>query len=90
MPKALRVFLLCSLLSVPFLSFSPAHAATFVNGTIGQPCLDVRGAKVSTGTNNVPVQPSPCNGAFSQQWNFEGFTIQGLGSTASGGHCLDV
>jgi hypothetical protein len=57
MPKALRVLLLCSLLSVPFLlSFSPAHAATFVNATGA--CLDVRGAKVSTGTNNVPVQPS--------------------------------
>jgi len=65
-----------------------AHAATFVNATVGNtgPCLEVRGANISTGI----VQAFTCNGTFAQQWNFEGSVIQGLGSTSSGAKCLDV
>jgi Ricin-type beta-trefoil lectin domain len=36
------------------------------------------------------VQTYTCNATFAQQWNFDVFTIQGLGSTASGNKCLDV
>jgi hypothetical protein len=69
-----------------------AHAASFVNAPVGTtntgPCLDVRGANISSGTGIV--QTYTCNATFAQQWNFDVFTIQGLGSTASGNKCLDV
>lgn len=85
MPKALRVFLLCSLLSVPFLGFSPAYAAVLTNR--GTTCLDVKFANT---TNGTPVQAFPCNVTFAQDWNLVGFAIQGIGTSASGGKCLDV
>lgn len=67
-----------------------AHAASFVNATVGNtgPCLEVQGANISSGTGIV--QAFTCNGTFGQQWNFEGLIVQGLGSTSSGAFCLDV
>lgn len=90
MIKSSRVFLLCSLLSVPFLGFSSAHAASFVNATAGNtgPCLEVLNANISSGTGAVDAYT--CNGTFAQQWNFEGVIVQGLGTTSSGAYCLDV
>ena len=88
MPKAIRVFLLCSLFSVPFLGFSPAHAAVFTNGNgVSSTCLDDRGGL--TGNLN-PIQSFPCNVTFAQEWNFVGLAIQGIGTTGAGGKCVDV
>ncbi|MGI8568500.1 MAG: ricin-type beta-trefoil lectin domain protein [Methylocella sp.] len=88
MPKGLRVFLLSSLLSVPFFGFSPAHAAVFTNGTnVSGTCLDDKGGL--TGNSN-PIQAFSCNVTFAQEWNFVGTVIQGIGTTGAGGHCVDV
>jgi hypothetical protein len=51
-------------------------------------CLDVKGADVSSGTGQVGA--FTCNLTVAQKWNFEGSTIEGLGTTSQGPFCLDV
>jgi hypothetical protein len=60
-----------------------ANAAAFVNLKTDQICLDVLDGQ------NVPGQPidgATCNSTFSQQWNFEGTVIEGLGSANNPGY----
>jgi hypothetical protein len=62
---------------------SKANAATFVNLKTDQICLDVLDGQ------NVPGQPidgATCNSTFSQSWNFEGTSIEGLGSANNPGY----
>jgi hypothetical protein len=87
MSKAFQNFLLCSVLAVPFLGASTAHAAgaMFVSETGA--CLDVRGGSTA---NRTPVQAFRCNATFAQQWNFDGTTIRGIGTTNHFAMCVAV
>ncbi|MDQ6867210.1 MAG: RICIN domain-containing protein [Pseudomonadota bacterium] len=86
MSKAFHVFLLCSVLSLPILGSSNAHAATFVAVGTGA-CLTDQFGNTANGN---PTQALQCFGTFSQQWLWVGFAIQGIGTTAVGGKCVDV
>jgi hypothetical protein len=95
MSKTFQGFLLCSLLSLPILGSSNAHAAgaMFVSETGA--CLDVKGGNTADGT---PVQASRCSANFAQQWNFGAADvgglltsdIRGIGTSNGFGKCVDV
>jgi hypothetical protein len=80
------------------LGFSSAHAAVLVsfshfidsaNFQVGEVCL-----QADNSSNSTVAFARPCNGTFTQVWNWETFEIQGVGtSVGSGGvhrKCLDV
>jgi hypothetical protein len=86
MTKASHFFLLCSLLSAPILGSSNAHAATFV--TIpGGACLTDQFGNTA---NRNPVVALQCFGIFSQQWQWEGLFIKGIGTSDGVQKCVDV
>jgi Ricin-type beta-trefoil lectin domain len=80
MPKTIFVCLLCSLLSVPILAGSKAHAALIVNADSGK-CLDVKFANTA---NRTPIRSVPCTASFSQQWKWEGLFLKGIGTSEPG------
>ena len=75
MPKTSRFFLLCSMLAVPFLGSSNAHAFTIIN-RFGQ-CLQPAFGDTD---DQTPIVGEPCVGAFSQQWKWDGGAIMGIGT----------
>jgi len=82
---------LCSiaLSALAFLHAPNADASHLVAGSSDESvCLDVQWADVSTGTGTLVA--FTCNLTSAQSWNFEGKTIQGLGTTSAGAFCLDV
>ncbi len=87
----MRVGLMLTLFTVfCFANATPRiNAAVLVRDTpetVTGPCLDARNAADTPGT---PIDNYDCNATFSQQWNFEGFQIQGLGTTySSGANCV--
>jgi hypothetical protein len=64
-----------------FANAPKAHAVAFVNSD--KYCLDVLDGQAVAGQ---PVDNATCNATFSQQWNFEGTVIEGLGSANTPGY----
>ena len=75
MPKTSRFFLLCSVLAVPFLGSSNAHAFTIINRS-GQ-CLQPEFGETD---DQTPIVAEPCIGAFFQQWKWDAGAITGIGT----------
>jgi Ricin-type beta-trefoil lectin domain len=76
MPKTSQFFfLLCSVLAVPFLGSSNAHAFTIVN-RLGQ-CLQTQFGGT---TDQTPIVGEPCTGSFFQQWKWDEGAITGIGT----------
>jgi Ricin-type beta-trefoil lectin domain len=88
MSKAFQGFLLCSVLSLPFLGSSNAHAALIINNALSK-CLDV---KFNNTANGTPLRSVPCSATFGDQWRWIGLAIKGIGTGTSGaaGKCVDV
>jgi Ricin-type beta-trefoil lectin domain len=80
MPKTSHFFLLCSVLAVPFLGSSSAHAFTIIN-QFGQ-CLEDRGGDT---TDRTPIVNQICSGRFPQQWNWDQGSITGIPAPAVDG-----
>jgi hypothetical protein len=79
MPKTSHFFLLCSVLAVPFLGSSSAHAATIVN-SFGL-CLDDQSGATE---DRNPIVARRCFGLFQQQWKLSGPSIMGIGTGETG------
>ena len=75
MSKTSRFFLLCSVLAVPFLGSSNAHAFTIINRS-GQ-CLQ---PEFGDTDDQTPIVAEPCIGAFFQQWKWDAGAITGIGT----------
>ncbi len=78
MLKTFYACLFCSVLAVPFLGSSSAHAVTIVNH-FGQ-CLEDRYGDT---TDRNPIVSRQCFGLFSQQWKWFAGTITGIGTDQS-------
>jgi Ricin-type beta-trefoil lectin domain len=88
MLKAFHILLLFSLLSLPFLGSSAAHAFIFV--TFGdKACLEVRDGNTA---NRTPIQAGRCLATFPQQWKWNGFQVTGIGTSFTNrlGKCVEV
>jgi hypothetical protein len=79
MPKTSQVFLLCGVLTLPFLGSSSAHAATIVNA-FGL-CLDDQSGATQ---DRNPIVARRCFGLFEQQWQLNGSSIMGIGTGETG------
>ena len=66
MSKAFQGFLLCSVLSLPFLGSSNAHAALIINNALSK-CLDV---KFNNTANGTPLRSVLCSATFGDQWRW--------------------
>jgi hypothetical protein len=71
------------ILSISLCAAPKANAASFVNLKTDQICLDVLDGQDQSGQ---PIDGATCNATFSQQWNFEGNVIEGLGSANNPGY----
>jgi Ricin-type beta-trefoil lectin domain len=83
MPKTIYVFLLCSVLAMPILGASNAQAVNFVN--FDGACLTDAFADTHDGNPIVALQ---CLGVPSQEWQFQGTEILGLGTSDGVRKCL--
>ncbi len=90
MYNSFRILTISGFLLVTILGFSSAHAFHFENDSFfntGPICLEARFGNTADGT---PVQTFPCSGFFSEQWNWEGLAIHGIGTADAVTKCLDV
>ena len=79
MPKTSQVFVLCGVLALPFLGSPSAHAATIVNA-FGL-CLDDQSGATQ---DRNPIVARRCFGLFEQQWQLNGPSIMGIGTSETG------
>jgi hypothetical protein len=106
MSNSIRSLKLTGFLLVTVLGISSAHAIQLINvepvlGTFFvRHCLTVKGGSTANGT---PLQGDRCesifgqdatfahqDATFAQEWNWEFFGIQGIGTDALGSRCIDV
>jgi hypothetical protein len=83
--------LTCSVLFATVFGVSTAQAFQLLNEraplVAPDKCLAPKSGDTSNGT---PLVGTRCNTDFGQQWNWESFGIQGIGTNSQGSRCVDV